>query len=116
MSHPNTRNSAVQQAAVPLISAGSGIREWIARLAATGRKVDTAVFDTRLGKPVWTTGSAARSAAKRLKSSGIPLAAPAASFIVTATTGPPGDGELARARQWGETLGQVIASATVGCA
>lgn len=116
MSHPNTRKSAVPQAAGPLISAGGGIREWIARLAATGRKVDTAVFDTRLGKPRWTTGSAARSAAKRLKRNGIPLVAPAVSFIVTSTTGPLGDGELVRARQWGETLGQVTASATFGCA
>ena len=116
MSRPTTRQSAKQQAVGPLISGGSGIREWIARLAATGRKVDTAVFDTRLGKPMWTTGSAARSAAKHLKRSGIPLTAPAASFTVTATTGPLGDGELARARQWGETLGQVITSATAGCA
>jgi hypothetical protein len=65
---------------------------------------------------MWTTGSAARSAGKHLKRSGIPLTAPAASFIVTATTGPLGDGEPARARQWGETLSQVITSATAGSA
>jgi hypothetical protein len=105
MSRPGTRRSAKQQAARPEDSIGNGIREWLARLAATGRKVDTAVFDTRLGKPMWMTGSAARSAAKRLRKAGIPLAAPPASFIVTDTVGPLADGELARARRWGETLG-----------
>lgn len=105
MSRPNTRQNAAQQKSGHVISIGTGIREWIARLAATGRKVDTAVFDTRFGKPRWMTGSAARSAAKRAKRLGLPLAAPPESFIVTAAGGPLADGELGRAYQWGDTLG-----------
>ncbi|HZM78949.1 MAG TPA: hypothetical protein VFC19_24740 [Candidatus Limnocylindrales bacterium] len=67
-------------------------------------------------KPAWATGSAARSAAKRIRRAGIPLAAPPASFIVTGTAGPLAEGELARARQWGETLGSTATVSRVATA
>jgi flavorubredoxin len=107
MSRPNSRQSATQQASTPVISAATGIREWIARLARTGRKVDTAVFDTRFAKPLWMTGSAARGAAKRIRRMGIPLAAAPQSFFVTGMSGPLAQGEPARAREWGESLARV---------
>jgi hypothetical protein len=93
MSRPNTRKSAGQQA--------SG------HVASTGRKVDTAVFDTRLDKAAWLTGSAARRAAARVKRLGMPLTAPPASFIVTAAKGPLADGEPGRAHRWSETIRKI---------
>jgi len=104
MTRPNTRQSATQQTSEPLVSTGIGIREWLERLARSGRKVDTAVFDTRFDKPAWMTGSAARGAAKRIKRMGMPLAAPPMSFIVTGMAGPLAEGEPARARAWADTL------------
>lgn len=49
-------------------------------------------------------GSAARKAARRLQRKGLELAAPAESFFVSGVSGPLLEGELDRAREWGESL------------
>ncbi|TMR93640.1 hypothetical protein [Nonomuraea basaltis] len=49
-------------------------------------------------------GRATRGVAKRLRRLGIRAVAPAESFYVTETQGPLVEGELERARQWGERL------------
>jgi hypothetical protein len=113
MSRPGTRKSAATQAAGAIVSRGSGVREWLARLAPPGRAVAAATFDTRFDKPRWLTGSAARAAARRLRQRGYRLIAEPASFFVTASAGPVADGELARARRWGATVGTAV-PATVG--
>jgi flavodoxin len=62
-----------------------------------------AEFDTRLDKPRWLTGSAAKLMAKQLKQVGVPLVPPE-SFLVTGTEGPLGPGELERAAEWARAL------------
>ncbi|GIH07891.1 flavodoxin [Rhizocola hellebori] len=106
MSRPNTRQSAAQQATAGLVSAGIGVREWLDRLLPGSHLVPAAAFDTKFGKPSWLPGSAARGIAKRLKRLGHLRAAMPKSFYVTATKGPLAEGELTRAREWGDLLGQ----------
>ncbi|MEU8246635.1 flavodoxin domain-containing protein [Nonomuraea sp. NPDC048916] len=102
MSRESTRKSAAEQAQGSLVSRGRGIREWLAALRVA-RGTPAATFDTRVAKP-HLPGSAARAAAKRLRRLGLPLIAPAQSFFVTDSQGPLVEGELDRARRWGETL------------
>lgn len=62
-----------------------------------------AEFDTRLDKPTWITGSAARGMAKQLKHVGAQLLPPE-SFMVTGREGPLEEGELDHAAQWARAL------------
>lgn len=109
MSRAKTRESAAQQGTGPLISPGEGIREWLENAPKISPQTLTASFDTKIAKPAWLPGSAARSAMKRLERFGLPIAAPPESFYVNDTTGPLADGELARAQLWGDTLGSLAA-------
>jgi hypothetical protein len=108
MSRPGTRQSASQQTPSGLISQGIGIREWVEGLARPEHKIFCAVFDTKIGKPMWLPGSAARAAAKRLRQRGFPPLVVPKSFYVTGTTGPLAEGELARAREWGEAIAALL--------
>jgi hypothetical protein len=107
MSSEKTRESARQQGAtnIPL----RGIREWIATLSSPGRDVLVATFDTRVTSPR-LPGSAAKKAMKRLVVLGFRPAAKPESFGVHGYSGPVTDGELERARRWGERLGADVAS------
>lgn len=69
-----------------------------------------ACFDTRFEKSRILTGSAARTMTKKLGRKGYRVIAEAESLLVTDTEGPLKDGELERARRWGESL----ASLTTG--
>jgi hypothetical protein len=64
-----------------------------------------AAFDTKISRPR-LPGSAARAARNRLRRAGFPAVLPAENFYVQGTPGPLVDGELARARAWGERLGR----------
>jgi hypothetical protein len=103
MSRPGTRQGAAKQAPVPVLSTAIGIREWIERFEGSADSM-VATFDTRFDKPPWLTGSAARAAMKRLVRRGFHLLSPPESFFVTGTQGPLKDGEIERARRWGEQL------------
>jgi hypothetical protein len=103
MSRASTRQSAAQQAAGPLVSRGKGVREWLATLSTSSAALGWAVFDTRVAKPR-LPGSAARAVARRLRRLGVRSVAPVQSFYVTGTQGPLAEGELDRARRWGESL------------
>lgn len=103
MSRASTRQSAAQQATGPLVSRGDGVREWLAALRTSSAGLGSAAFDTRIAKPRMP-GSAARGVARRLRRLGIKVAAPAESFYVTGSQGPLVDGEVERARRWGERL------------
>lgn len=107
MSSEKTRESARQQGAenIPL----RGIREWIGSLSSPGRDVAVATFDTRVTSPR-LPGSAAKKAMKRLVALGFRPAARPESFGVHGYSGPVTDGELERARRWGEQLGADLAS------
>jgi hypothetical protein len=85
------------------------MREWLDALAPIPRELAAATFDTRI-KKAFVPGSAAHGAEKRLRHLGFHIVVKAESFWVGGTTGPLNEGELARARQWGE---QVAASISV---
>ena len=110
MSRASTRDDAAKKSAGQIVSRGQGIREWLAR----DRELNpgsAAAFDTRFEKPRWLTGSAARAAEKRLRQLGCRIATPAESFFVSGTTGPLLEGEIERARQWGERVGSLVQGA-----
>ena len=67
--------------------------------------VAAACFDTRFEKSRILTGSAAKTMTKKLSRKGYRVIAEPESFFVTDTEGPLKDGELERARRWGESLG-----------
>ena len=108
MSRPKTRQSAAAQAHGELVSKGVGLREWLTAVQIKGTPI-AAGFDTRIDKPR-LPGSAAKAAGKFLRRRGLGLVAPAESFYVVGTDGPLLDGELERARRWGEVLASACAN------
>jgi hypothetical protein len=110
MSRPTTRRSAAEQAQGALVSPGIGLREWLA--AVRNGSAAAAAFDTQVNK-TFLSGSAARAAARRLRGLGFSIATPATGFYVTGVPGPLVEGELDRARQWGNDLAESFAVRTV---
>jgi hypothetical protein len=104
MSRFNTRRSAAEQAAGrELVSRGQGLREWLDEAGPGLRGTPVTTFDTKIMK-VPLPGSAAKAAQKRLRRFGARMVSPAHHFNVLGTTGPLGDGEVTRAREWGAEL------------
>ncbi len=110
MSRPSTRKMAGERAKKPgseveLVTganSGPGVREWLASLGRLD--VAAAAFDTRLqGLPAFT-GRASKSISRHLDGDGAGIAAPPESFLVEGLTGNLVEGELARARAWGDRL------------
>lgn len=103
-----SRKSSRQQGADdhdgPVISLDIGIREWIEALPRVAG-VAAATFDTSIRKPN-LPGSAARGAAKRLKKKGYRILVPGELFFVEGGKGPITDGELDRARNWGQAVAE----------
>jgi hypothetical protein len=110
LSRPGTRQQAAKQAEHGVVSSGVGIREWLGAIQDRGPRLGAA-FDTRFKKPRMITGSAARAAEKRLRRLGCRILVPAESYFVAGTSGPLLDGELERARRWGERLGSLVQEA-----
>ena len=108
MSRERTRADAARQAGGPLVSDGVGVREWLSALPASSG-VPAAAFDTRVNVRGFP-GSAGRAAARRLRRAGYRLIAAPASFYVEGTPGPLADGELDRARRFGDALGRTLRS------
>lgn len=107
MTRASTRKAAAEQATEGVRS-HQGVREWLTALTAPAG-LRAAVFDTRLGKPRWLTGSAAKGEAKALRRNHITLVTRPQSFYVTGGEPPElADGEPARAREWGTTLATKI--------
>ena len=104
MSRASTRQSAQQQAAESVRS-HTGIRDWLGSLPHAPAGVRAVAFDTRLDKPRWLVGSAARGAQKLLRRHGYPVLAKPGSFFVTGS-GQQGlaPGEKDRAREWARSL------------
>lgn len=106
MSTPSSREAAAQQGA----KLTSGIREWINELRPRpGCSATT--FDTRQSSMRHLPGSAARRAAKALRRKGFLALDKPQNFYVTGTSGPLADGELDRARAWGEHLAAIVQAA-----
>jgi len=97
-----TRTAAVEQGGTGADPA-RGVREWLDGLPSVEGRI-AATFDTRVDKPAFITGSAAKGIAKRLHRHGFELAVPPESFLVLGTEGPLADGELERAAAWAEEL------------
>lgn len=111
MTRDGTREDAVRQGADPA-HARSGIRDWIEALQPGPHGELLATFDTRVTKVRRLPGSAAKAAARALHKRGFTEAAPPESFYVTDVGGPLEEGEVARARAWGERLGAKVAHQT----
>ncbi|QBS45342.1 flavodoxin domain-containing protein [Nocardia sp. CS682] len=103
LSRERTRRDAAEHTESP-IALDIGIREWLdaALPVPAGRRA--AAFGTKVAKPPWLPGSAARGAAKRLRRLGYELADDPVDFLVEGMTGPLTEGELDRARAWAELL------------
>lgn len=78
------------------------LRGWLGALQPGD--APAAAFDTRIGKPAWLTGSAAKKIGRLLADSGHPIL-DVESFLVEGTDGPLVSGEIGRARAWGWELG-----------
>jgi flavodoxin len=116
MTRQRTRDDARrqgEQSGHEAASKGIGMREWLEGVRSTGSAA--AAFDTRVGKS-WIPGSAARGADKRLRSRGFQPVARPESFWVSGTFGPLREGELERARRWGEQLASAATGAGQGAA
>lgn len=59
-----------------------------------------AAFDTRYRMPVWKSGSAATSIARKAKRAGASLLVAPESFFVSGRKGPLEEGEVRHAREW----------------
>jgi hypothetical protein len=109
---PKSRADAARRAGDALVSRSNGISEWLADLRP-GAATVAAAFDTRIKGPGLLWGSAAKGAAKRLRSAGFRLAADPESFLVDGPTGPLVNrlvaGEAERARAWGAALAEKVA-------
>jgi hypothetical protein len=86
----------------------AGIRKFLDRLPEVDGTA-TACFDTRFDKSRILTGSAAKTMARKLGRRGYRIVAEPESFFVLDTEGPLKEGELDRARQWGDSLATVLA-------
>jgi flavodoxin len=83
-----------------------GLRDWLADLPRVAN-VQAAAFDTRAHGPQLLTGSASHGIARRLRHHGYRLLE-TESFLVEGSEGPLVEGELERARAWGEKLAAAI--------
>jgi flavodoxin len=104
LSRPSTREDARRQGAGAGAD-GPGLREWLDGLHAGAHHPRVAAFDTRVTKVRRIPGSAARKAAKVTGKLGYLSAERPESFFVEDTDGPLSDGELERARAWGDRIG-----------
>lgn len=102
MSRASTRRDAEGKGA-DSGHAARGIREWLGGLPAAD-DVDVATFDTRVGSVRHLPGSAARAAAKEVRRHHLGRLVDTQSFYVSDMAGPLLDGEVQRARAWGQSL------------
>jgi Flavodoxin domain len=86
---------------LPGADVGPGVREWLESLGQL--EIASAAFDTRLKGPSVVTGRASKTIGRLLARHGAKSAAPAESFLVD-KRGTLLEGELGRARSWGEHL------------
>ncbi|GAA4355583.1 flavodoxin family protein [Microbacterium rhizosphaerae] len=105
MSRLSTRREAAGRGAaegdVPI-----GIREWMQALPDPEHPVVFVAFDTKVDMPLMP-GAASHSATRYARKRGFRVLEPQ-SFLVEGYEGPLVEGELERARRWGEGVGRVI--------
>lgn len=106
MSRLTTRQQASTTHGADAAAVGRGIREWLAELPAPDDPPVFVAFDTRVDMPL-VPGAASRSATRFARKHGFHVLQPR-SFLVEGYEGPLVDGEIERARSWGEGLGRVF--------
>ncbi len=106
MSRTATRKTAAEDTANTFagMTIDPGLRDWLVELGIGHGRL-AAAFDTRIDKPVFFTGSAARGIARRLSRLGFRLVVPPQSFLVTPKNHLL-SGETKRATAWGAALGR----------
>ena len=92
----------------PGATSGPGLRAWLSDRSGDGHAA--AAFDTRLDRSPAMAGAAARGIARRLRHRGYELLTHPVSFLVADAEGPPAEGELDRARDWGAHLAEELAA------
>ena len=106
LSRPSTRADAVRQGAEEA-KAGPGVREWLTKLHASPRRHTlAAAFDTRASQVVWFPSGAGPTINRLAKRAGLHPAGRPLKLVVTDTKGPLQDGELERAKRFGEDLAE----------
>lgn len=107
MSTPQSRANASRRLDGPIVSRNLGLREWLSTLRAASGVV-AAAFDTRIKGPELFTGSAAKSATRALRKTGLRRVEQPQSFVLDGSTGPVvnrvAKDELDAARAWGVSL------------
>lgn len=107
LSRPRSRADAAGKSPDgTVVSAGPGVREWLDGLPE-GRGPAAAAFDTRLPASRYF-GTAAGKIQKQLRRHGMAAVSTPHGFNVDGALGPLSDGELARARAWGEELARLV--------
>lgn len=110
LSRQSTREDAVRQGA-DASRAAFGVREWLDTLdtafPVAAKRPPVAIFDTRVEKVRRFPGSAAKKAARVLRTRGFDVLDGPTSFYVADTKGPVTHGEFDRARDWGARLFQL---------
>lgn len=101
MSRANTREDARKEG--PIISTGPGVREWLDDARIPGG-VSWAAFDTKVSTPP-LPGAASKAIAKELRKRAGTMVAKPTSFAVQGKSGGLLDGELDRAKAWGDRIG-----------
>jgi hypothetical protein len=111
MPRKSTREGAVKDHGAEIPDTRFGLHEWLDAVQLP-RAISAAAFDTRMDRPTLITklDHAAKTEEKLLRRLGATLAAPAEHFFVTDTKGPLVDGEVDRARRWGQALGELVAT------
>ncbi|MEU1999390.1 flavodoxin domain-containing protein [Nocardia gamkensis] len=99
LSRRQTRRDAAKLTDAP-IATHLGVREWLAAALPVSPGHRALAFGTKVDKPPWLSGSAARGIGKRLCRLGYSLADQPVDFLVEDTTGPLAPGELDCARVW----------------
>ena len=106
----NWANDAARHLTLEPLAPGIGVREWMDTLKSVPRVY--AAFDTRMDSARILTGAASGGVSYRLTQRGAHPLQTAASFLVS-KKGQLDDGELARARTWGATVGRALADLPV---
>lgn len=111
LSRPNTRQDAASNApGGTVISAGKGMREWLAEISLPLGGTRFAAFDTKVARPS-LPGSAAKGIHKALvRMAGRPVVEPR-TFAVHGKDGGLVAGELDAARAWGAELARIVTGA-----
>ncbi|MFJ2666360.1 hypothetical protein ACIO14_18610 [Nocardia fluminea] len=103
LSRPATRQDAAGRTTTS-VDTEIGVREWLDAALPVPAPRGAAAFGTKIARPPWLPGSAAKSVGRRLRQLGYHLVVPPTDFRVTDMTGPLTAGELERATAWAAQL------------